>query len=68
MAHRGSSENVVAPNKGDYYNSGSSEPAETSELVLNRLEAVSRHSVHVVSGTWIKIASVSDHALFCCDL
>ncbi len=28
------------PPKGDYYNSGSSEPAETSELVLNRLEAV----------------------------
>lgn len=29
------------PKKKDYYNSGSSEPAETSELVLNRLEAVS---------------------------
>lgn len=27
------------PKKKDYYNSGSSEPAETSELVLNRLEA-----------------------------
>ena len=29
-----------AKTKTDYYNSGSTEPAETSELVLNRLEAV----------------------------
>lgn len=38
MVQRRSSENVSA-SQADYYNDGSAEPAETSELVLNRLEA-----------------------------
>lgn len=41
------------PSKADYYNSGSSEPAETSELVLNRLEAVRRAWVLEKDGSWI---------------